>query len=214
MKKIFTLIAAIMMTAAMAHAQSFMFLHNQPENNYVELANGASYQVGYEADEFGGVTTYEWNAQLSLRFECIVAEFVYEITVEGADEAFAAKTCPDLGQDCYEVATDKVNRFTFTRRFEEGYITNLDIEGSTNVAVTSPVTIKVRVYEPEFEDEAVSCSIVFAASEQGGVGVVGADTENAPAEYYDLNGVRVAAPADGTIVICRQGNEVSKLLVR
>ena len=43
---------------------------------------------------------------------------------------------------------------------------------------------------------------------------MGADTENAPAEYYDLNGVRVAAPADGTIVIRRQGNEVSKLLVR
>ncbi len=214
MKKIFTLIAAIMMTAAVAQAQSFTFLHNEPENDYSELVDGAKYQVGYEADEFGGITTYEWNAQLSLRFECVVAEFVYELTVEGADEAFTAKTCPELGTDCYELATDKVNKFTFTRRFEEGSIANLDIEGSTNVAVTSPVSIKVRVYEPEFEDEAVSCTVVFAAAEQGGVSVVGGDAVNAPAEYYDLNGVRVSAPADGTIVIRRQGNEVSKLLVR
>ena len=214
MKKIFTLIAAIMMTAAAAQAQSFTFLHNEPDNDYTELVNGASYGVGYEADEFGGVTTLEWNAQLSLRFECVVAEFVYEITVEGAYGAFSAKTCPDMGTDCYEIATDKVNKFTFTRRFEEGFVTNLDIEGSSMVAVNSPVTLKVRVYEPEFEDEAVSCTVVFLPKEQAVVGVVGADSASAPAEYYDLNGVRMAAPADGTIVIRRQGSEVSKMLVR
>lgn len=214
MKKIFTLIAAIMMTAAVAQAQSFTFLHNEPENDYTELVNGARYEVGYEADEFGGVTTLEWNAQLSLRFECVVAEFVYEITVEGADESFAIKTCPDLGTDCYEVAADKVNKFTFTRRFEEGFVTNLDIEGSSMVAVTSPVTLKVRVYEPEFEDEAVNCTVVFLPKEQAGIGMVGTDSVAVPTEYYDLNGVRVAASADGTIVIRRQGNEVSKILVR
>lgn len=40
------------------------------------------------------------------------------------------------------------------------------------------------------------------------------DDANAPAEYYNLQGVRVANPASGTIVICRKGNKVTKLMVK
>lgn len=38
-----------------------------------------------------------------------------------------------------------------------------------------------------------------------------ADEENAPAEYYNLQGVRVAYPAAGQIYIQRQGNKVVKV---
>lgn len=41
-----------------------------------------------------------------------------------------------------------------------------------------------------------------------------ADTTEAPAEYYTLQGVRVAAPAPGTICIVRRGSAVTKELVR
>lgn len=43
--------------------------------------------------------------------------------------------------------------------------------------------------------------------------VVGEDA-NAPVEYYNLQGVRVANPAAGTLVIKKQGNTVTKTLVR
>lgn len=38
--------------------------------------------------------------------------------------------------------------------------------------------------------------------------------ENAPVEYYTLQGMKVANPAAGSIVICRQGSKVSKLIVK
>lgn len=38
--------------------------------------------------------------------------------------------------------------------------------------------------------------------------------ENAPVEYYNLQGIRLSEPAAGQIVIRRQGSKVSKILVR
>ena len=37
---------------------------------------------------------------------------------------------------------------------------------------------------------------------------------NAPVEYYNLQGMRIAAPVEGQLVIKRQGSEVEKLIVR
>ncbi len=44
--------------------------------------------------------------------------------------------------------------------------------------------------------------------------VVDSVEENAPVEYYNLQGVRISEPAAGQIVIRRQGSTVSKVLVR
>lgn len=38
--------------------------------------------------------------------------------------------------------------------------------------------------------------------------------ENTPVEYYNLQGIRVANPAQGSVVIRRQGSHVSKVIVR
>lgn len=40
------------------------------------------------------------------------------------------------------------------------------------------------------------------------------DNSNAPVEYYNLQGIRVNNPAAGSVVIRRQGTEVSKILVK
>ncbi|MDE6320972.1 MAG: fibronectin type III domain-containing protein, partial [Muribaculaceae bacterium] len=47
-----------------------------------------------------------------------------------------------------------------------------------------------------------------------GVLTVGQDDANAPVEYYNLQGVRVYNPAAGQLVIRRQGNTVSKIVIR
>jgi hypothetical protein len=49
---------------------------------------------------------------------------------------------------------------------------------------------------------------------QAGVNsVIAADNENAPVEYYNLQGVRVSNPANG-LYIRRQGNQASKVLIK
>lgn len=55
--------------------------------------------------------------------------------------------------------------------------------------------------------------ITPAIAAQSGIENVVAE-ENAPVEYYNLQGVRVADPQPGTLVIRRQGSKVSKMIVR
>ncbi len=42
----------------------------------------------------------------------------------------------------------------------------------------------------------------------------GVEVEEAPVEYFNLQGMRIAAPVEGTVVIRRQGNTISKVLVK
>lgn len=60
---------------------------------------------------------------------------------------------------------------------------------------------------------AVQVTYVEESGVISAVSNIAADDENAPAEYYNLQGVRVNNPAPG-IYIVRRGNKVSKVLVR
>ena len=52
-------------------------------------------------------------------------------------------------------------------------------------------------------------------NEQGGVNDIVVDNnENAPVEYFNLQGMRVSEPAAGQVVIRRQGTKVEKLFVK
>lgn len=44
--------------------------------------------------------------------------------------------------------------------------------------------------------------------------IIATDNSNAPVEYYNLQGIRINEPAAGSVVIRRQGTEVSKVLVK
>lgn len=44
--------------------------------------------------------------------------------------------------------------------------------------------------------------------------IIANDNSNAPVEYYNLQGIRINEPAAGSVVIRRQGTEVSKVLVK
>lgn len=63
-----------------------------------------------------------------------------------------------------------------------------------------------------------SAESILRFKEQGGsegsVDNIGVDSNNAPVELYNLQGVRVDNPAAGTIVIKKQGTTVSKHIVR
>ena len=54
--------------------------------------------------------------------------------------------------------------------------------------------------------------VTFNGTQTSGVGIVGADDENAPVEYYNLNGQRVSNPTG--LVIRRQGSKVTKVIIK
>lgn len=56
-------------------------------------------------------------------------------------------------------------------------------------------------------------TLPFSLGEDG-IRDVAVDNENAPVEYFNLQGMRISEPAAGQIVIRRQGNKTTKLYVK
>lgn len=91
-------------------------------------------------------------------------------------------------------------------------------QGNVNAASTScKVTLnipssKIEEWGVQSIDGAKAAS-AFAKGENAGVVSVADDVENAPVEYFNLQGIRVAEPSTG-IYIRRQGNKVEKTAIR
>ncbi|MDE6685602.1 MAG: hypothetical protein K2J94_10630 [Duncaniella sp.] len=63
------------------------------------------------------------------------------------------------------------------------------------------------------EDQFVTIQAYFAPSASTGIAVIEANDENAPVEFYNLNGQRVNEPANG-VFIRKQGSKVEKVVIR
>ena len=65
-------------------------------------------------------------------------------------------------------------------------------------------------------DQQPKLFITYSKKEGGNTGVddVTVNDENAPVEYYNLQGVRVENPAPGQLYIKRQGSKATKVLFR
>jgi hypothetical protein len=89
--------------------------------------------------------------------------------------------------------------------------------GSATIAAGEGVTVNAEKFSTT-EDYALTANtsnntLTFAAKVVNGVEGVNADDVNAPVEYFNLQGQRVANPANG-IFIRRQGNTVTKVSLR
>ena len=62
-------------------------------------------------------------------------------------------------------------------------------------------------------DETVTFTVIFQVGETDGIEGIEADTTDAPATYYNLQGIPVANPTAGNIYIMRQGDKTSKVLL-
>lgn len=80
-------------------------------------------------------------------------------------------------------------------------------------AINNLDNINVVVYLLNLTDGSIAnaCLIKSATYGEAGVEAVVADNENAPVEYYNLQGIRIANPSNG-VFIRRQGNKVTKVL--
>lgn len=56
--------------------------------------------------------------------------------------------------------------------------------------------------------------IAFPGHALSGVNNVAVESDNAPVEYFTIQGLRVAEPQSGSLVICRQGDKISKVIVK
>jgi hypothetical protein len=88
----------------------------------------------------------------------------------------------------------------WTAKDEDGNPDNTTLVVFTVSATSRINTIKVIVTDPDPNGGAIVSDIAI-------------DSENAPAEYFNLQGVRVANPTPGLYIV-RQGNKVTKQVVR
>lgn len=79
---------------------------------------------------------------------------------------------------------------------------------------TTVFGITARAIDPENADNFAEGTIgVTSDGQTTGIEAVDADSADAAVEYFNLQGVRVATPAEG-LYIRRQGNKVEKVLVK
>lgn len=90
--------------------------------------------------------------------------------------------------------------------------------GNTPFAVISGLepateyTYTVQAYNATHHAK-VSDPVTIRTKASAGIGSIEADPSDAPVEYYNLQGIRVADPAPG-VYIRRQGNKAAKVLIR
>ena len=98
---------------------------------------------------------------------------------------------------------------------EEDFIIKKEVEGN-KVTITIPyhsTTVWIYNTEDMYYGSKYVSTLTFT-EDASGVDNVAADNVNAPVEFYNLQGIRVENPAQGQLVIKKQGSKATKLLVK
>lgn len=108
-----------------------------------------------------------------------------------------------------EATTDDALKITLTENNDGTATISFPYRSTYVYASTSN-----KIYYGSNNADQTPSTITFK-SFSAGIGNITADDDiNAPVEYFNLQGVRVANPAAGQLVIKRQGSEVTKMVVR
>ena len=86
---------------------------------------------------------------------------------------------------------------------------------SANVSGDGKLTIKMTKTAKAGEQNRFafkSFKLFYKGDNGSGVANIAIDDENAPVEYYNLQGIRVANPDKGLYIV-RQGNKTSKVIL-
>jgi hypothetical protein len=87
------------------------------------------------------------------------------------------------------------------------------IGGENNDVVTFPTYYIECAGTIIFQIDNCEMVVPFNLIDNTGVGSIAKDSESAPIEYFNLQGVRVAEPTNGLYIRC-QGSKVSKIVVK
>lgn len=137
-------------------------------------------------------------------------------TATGTDQLYAVRTT-QTGQTYNFYLTTEES----LANNENIIVGNIGTDATNRTTITFPGAIAAYSAEAKqsftyFEDAVVTFDYnIYGEDVEGGVENVIADSDvNAPVEYYNLQGMRVANPEAGQLVIKRQGKTVSKIVVR
>lgn len=105
---------------------------------------------------------------------------------------------------------------------EEEIHANVNVNGTTdndgNAVFDIPVTWLIDYDTDPDSDAGIPIGVTFNGKtdtpDSAGISDVTVDDDNAPVEYFTLQGMRLSQPEAGQIVIRRQGSKVSKILVK
>ena len=89
------------------------------------------------------------------------------------------------------------------------HVEYMDLMGTG--APTFETTSTVEVYYDAYPNESLTVYLHTVAQEAAGISTVAIDA-NAPAAYYNLQGVEVANPTHGNIYVVRQGSKTAKVV--
>lgn len=158
-------------------------------------------------------TSTSWDAALQNS-----PEFSYTLLKE-ADEIPAGVAKPDLPQNCFGGSCWMTNPFWITcpanseTMKSEGADIALKTEYDDEAQAAATKFNRTYEYTAKLGSETLSFTLVFGNGGTASVEGIEADL-NAPKEYYTLQGVKVAEPQKGSICIVKQGNKVSKQVIR
>lgn len=97
------------------------------------------------------------------------------------------------------------------------YYGKMDMNTRTVTFPASQIVVSEKNYNDGawyYTNKAGKLSIKVPQQQQDAVDGIVVDGENAPAEYFNLQGVRVANPTPGQIMIVRRGDNVTKELIK
>ena len=133
-------------------------------------------------------------------------------------DIYSGYTLQGMGINCFNLAG-----FYASLGYDKEYIeSNIEDYHKSYVGENIVYFNQCRLNYPGYTDQAIAwpdrvdamCGSITMPTPAAALENVAAEAENAPAEYYNLQGVPVSNPANGNIYIVRRGTKTSKVLLK
>ncbi len=205
-----------------------MDVYSMYNTSMAVIYENASWTENIFAEAFGGVANEPYNVTvrrigdlytINNAFEASHIQFTGESNQEipMTIDAFDPNNCK-VDQTSAGLQTDSGSLIVFS--FSMGYVTG-DVTPNPITCVEDDTTITISF--PQYsmiaamgQSAAYGChtpSVLVINKGDAGVDGVEIDNSNAPVEYFNLQGVKVAEPSNGLYIV-RQGNKVTKQVIR
>jgi hypothetical protein len=177
-----------------------------------DKASGSTAPCLYLSNTFGGLTQWRVYAKNELKYEVTDENYYLAgvVIVGGVNNDLGL---PDTSDTTNGIGySDDYGTYTNTTDIYQGSTSETTIWLSKEGVKNSSVTLrgKNKLSGTQFLQQFY---ILYAPKDASGIEGVAADNSNAPVEFYNLQGVRVANPTAG-IYVKRQGNSATKVLVK
>lgn len=170
----------------------------------------------------GAAPIVEWSWDEGKSYSLPVAKLIENKVVEGDALAFTYTTEAEWASAQYTlVHSDWTNEPFPGVAGIEGYSAEWNTVGFATGTATQVMPLEAVSINAIYDANSMKMLITGADATltkieivRKGAAVNTISIENAPVEYYNLQGVRVAEPAAGQLVICRQGNKAVKMIAK